>query len=165
MCNTINKQGLGEKFLSSMLVKNVPGLCVEVKEAMEMLEIDKNCDLLKMEGKEIRKQLKKKVVKIQKERIVGKMLEESKADRILLNKFEFDGREKRYLCELPFDEARIIFMLRSRMFPTKKKVDRVTNVSSVVMLLEESNEKLSARAKKLLLVKNRLEKINISHDV
>ena len=33
------------------------------------------------------------------------------------------------------------------------------------MLLEESNEKLSAGAKKLLLVKNRLEKINISHDV
>ena len=53
VCNTINKQGLGEKLLSSMLVKNVPGLCVEVKDAMDMLEIDKNCDLLKMEGKKL----------------------------------------------------------------------------------------------------------------
>ena len=121
------------------------------------------------------------------------MLEESKADRILLNKFEFDGREKRYLCELPFEEARIIFMLRSRMFPIKENFegrwgnecefcceaesdihlfsctgyrDLLNDVSyEMFMLLEESNEKLSYGAKKLLLVKIRLEKFNISHDV
>ena len=33
--------------------------------------------------------------------------------------FTFDGKMKVYLVELPFLEARIIFMYRSRMFPTR----------------------------------------------
>ena len=45
---------------------------------------------------------------------------ESKADRILLNHFVFDRKPKSYLLELPFVEARVIFMLRSRMFSTKE---------------------------------------------
>ena len=47
------------------------------------------------------------------------MLLESKCDRLLLNDFNFDGKPKKYLVELPFNEARVIFMLRCRMFPTK----------------------------------------------
>ena len=47
------------------------------------------------------------------------MLLESKSDRLLLHNFNFDGQPKRYLVELSFVEARVIFMLRCRMFPTK----------------------------------------------
>ena len=31
----------------------------------------------------------------------------------------FDGKVKKYLLELPFNEARAVFMLRTRMLPTK----------------------------------------------
>ena len=60
------------------------------------------------------------IIVMQKERLVQKMMTESKADRILLNGFNFDGKIKLYLSELPFEEARVIFMLRSRMLPTKE---------------------------------------------
>ena len=42
----------------------------------------------------------------------------SKTDILLLS-FSFDRQMKRYLYELPFPEARIIFMFRCRMFPTQ----------------------------------------------
>ena len=42
----------------------------------------------------------------------------SKTDKILMN-ISYDGRIKDYLLKLPFEEARIIFLWRSRMFPTK----------------------------------------------
>ena len=46
------------------------------------------------------------------------MAQASKPARILLN-FSFDGQIKNYLTVLPFQEARIVFMFRARMFPTK----------------------------------------------
>ena len=51
------------------------------------------------------------------------MLGESRYDRILMHNFEFNGN----LVELVFEEARVKFLLRRRMFPTKKyiKVDRL----------------------------------------
>ena len=64
--------------------------------------------------------MKKKVIEIQRGRIVEKMMGESKADRVLLNNFAFDGKAKSYLSELPFEEASVVFLLRSRMFPTKE---------------------------------------------
>ena len=36
-----------------------------------------------------------------------------------LHNFQFDGKMQKYLIELPFEEARVVFMLRVRMFPTK----------------------------------------------
>ena len=47
------------------------------------------------------------------------MLKESKADRILLKGFAFDGRTISYLRDEPFPEARAVFTLRARMLPTK----------------------------------------------
>ena len=50
--------------------------------------------------------------------MIERMMKATKTDKILLN-FSFDGKTKQYLQQLPFKEARIIFMLRARMFPTK----------------------------------------------
>ena len=129
--------------------------------------------------------MKKKIVVMQKERLVEKMLSESKSDRILLHNFHFDGKPKRYLTELPFEEARVIFMLRSRMFPTKdnfkgrwgvecvhcEAIESDVHLFSCVgycdilcgvqydifMNLDVPIEELSDGAKKLLKVKERLE--------
>ena len=65
-----------------------------------------------------RKLLKRKLTEIQRRRLVESMMKASKTDSMLLN-FSYDGGMKGYLLQLPFNEARIIFMLRSRMFPTK----------------------------------------------
>ena len=46
------------------------------------------------------------------------MLMQSKTDRLLINSFHFDGQRKAYL-DLPFHCARIVFMVRCRMMPTK----------------------------------------------
>ena len=46
------------------------------------------------------------------------MMKASKTDSLLLN-FDYDGKMKSYLLKLPFHEARIIFLLRARMFPTR----------------------------------------------
>ena len=59
------------------------------------------------------------MVAVQQKRLATKMLEVSKTDRMLFSGFRFDGKVKKYLEELNFDEARVIFLLRSRMFPTK----------------------------------------------
>ena len=42
-----------------------------------------------------------------------------KADHLLLHSFSFDGKRKRYL-DLPFHLARVVFMVRCRMLPTKE---------------------------------------------
>ena len=188
--NIINKNGLGKKLLCTMMEKNVPGFCVELREALEIMNVNEDDEILRKDGKEIRKELKKQIVKIQKERLVEKMLGESKADRVLLNNFKFDGKVKKYLTELPFEEARVVFMLRSRMFPTKDNFkgrwgiecdfchenetdvhlfscvaynDLLRDVEyDMFMTLDRSMEELSIGARRLLLVKDRLENINVS---
>ena len=62
--------------------------------------------------------MKKKLVEMQKKRLIKGILTSSKCDGFITN-FTFDGVMKRYLNELVFSEARIIFMYRARMFPTK----------------------------------------------
>ena len=129
---------------------------------------------------------------IQKERLVERMFTESKSDRLLLNNFQFDGKAKNYLIELPFEEARVVFMLRSRMFPTKenfkgrwgveceycKAVESDVHLFSCTgykdlldgvdfdtfMKLDRSAEDLLAGARQLLKVKERLEMFNTSQD-
>ena len=98
----------------NMYRNKVPGFCTAVSEARKMF---------KLEGKENvndkkREYLKRKMIEIQKERIIQGMLASSKCDGMLMN-FSFDGKMKRYLTDLPFREARIIFMYRAKMFPTK----------------------------------------------
>ena len=127
---------------------------------------------------------------MQKERLVRKMMTESKADRVLLNGFNFNGKMKSYLSELPFNEARIIFMLRSRMLPTKDNFhgrwgdeckfcaslesdmhlfscagyrDLLEGINfDMFMTLDGSSDDLSLGAKQLLKVKERLEVFNTS---
>ena len=188
--NTLNQDGLGSKLLREMMEKNVPGFCVEVKEALKIMELNENSELLLQNCEKIREVLKKKIICIQKERLVENMLQESKSDRLLLYNFQFDGKAKNYLKELPFNEARVVFMLRCRMLPTKDnfkgrwgtECEYCGSVESDVHLfscagytdllsgarydmfmnLDVSMDELSAGAKKLLKVKNRLELSNTS---
>ena len=51
-------------------------------------------------------------------RIKEEMVLASKTDGLLLNYFHFDGKLKKYL-DLPFQHAKVIFLIRCRMFPTK----------------------------------------------
>ena len=147
-------------------------------------------ELLK-EGKELRQVLKSKIIEIQRERLVDQMLKESKCDRLLLHKFQFDGKIKKYLVDLPFEEARVVFMLRVRMFPTKNNFkgrwgsdecsycgclesdvhlfscvgynDLLGDVNfDMFMTLEASNEELSFGAQRLMKVVERLELFNAS---
>ena len=60
----------------------------------------------------------KLVVEVQRNRIIQDMLKGSKTDQLLMN-YTYNGHMKEYLLRLPFKEARIIFMWRARMFPTK----------------------------------------------
>ena len=120
-------------------------------------------------------------------------MNESKCDRLLLNNFQFDGKVRKYLYELPFEEARVIFMLRVRMFPTKGNFkgrwgsdeceycgcletdihlftcpgysDLLDGVDFEMFLtLNASNEKLSFGARKMLKVLQRLKTFNASKD-
>ena len=188
--DTLNHDGLGSKLLREMMKRNVPGFCIEVKEALKIMDLDENSELLLKNGEKIREELKKKIISIQKERLVENMLQESKSDRLLLHNFHFDGKTKRYLKELPFDEARVVFMVRCRMLPTKDNfkgrwgsecnycgsVESDVHLFSCVgytdllsgvrydmfMNLDVSVDELSAGAKKLIQVKNRLELFNTS---
>ena len=188
----LSEESLGSTLLREMMKKNVPGFCVELKEALQIMNLNERSELLLKDGKKIREALKKKIVLIQKERLVEKMMSESKSDGILLNNFKFDGRAKKYLIDLPFEEARVVFMLRSRMFPTKDNfksrwgtecefccsVESDVHLFSCVgyrdllsevhydmfMNLNVSTEELSVGAKKLLKVKERLELFNKSDE-
>ena len=102
-----------------MMEKEVPGFCTEVITALEAFDLTKDSEELMLDGKKLRELLKSKIIQIQSERMVKQMLDESKTDRLLLNGFHFDGSVKEYLVKLPFNEARAIFMLRTRMLPTK----------------------------------------------
>ena len=96
---------------------------------------------------------------------------------------------KKYLVDLPFEEARVIFMLRVRMFPTKNNfkgrwgtdecsycgslesdvhlfscvgyIDLLGDINlDMFMNLDVSMDELSAAAKRLLKVVERLELFN-----
>ena len=66
----------------------------------------------------VRKVMKKKLIKKQGEVLFKKMMKESKCDGILFT-FKFNGCMMKYLTELPFNKAQIIFKFGARMFPTK----------------------------------------------
>ena len=189
MLNSEN-DSVGKILLYNMIQNKVPVFCSELDETLELMGLKADDDLLKKSGTEIRCSLKKKIIEIQKNRLVQKMMIESKTDRILLNGFNFDGKMKAYLSELPFHEARVIFMLRSRMMPTKDNFhgrwghecrfcsssesdlhlfscagysDLLEGINfDMFMTLECSLDDLSRGAKQLLKVKERLEVFNTS---
>ena len=100
-----------------MLCKKVPGFCTEVIKACEVFQV--SLDTLKNENN-VREVLKKKAIEIQSIQVLNRMISSSKADRVLLNGFSYDGTAMKYLTELDFQEARAIFMSRYRMWPTKE---------------------------------------------
>ena len=62
--------------------------------------------------------LKGLILNFEKGLLHQSMLMSSKTDNMLAY-FSFNGRMLNYLNELPFLEGRIVFMFRSRMFPTR----------------------------------------------
>ena len=98
----------------SMFDKNVPGFCSAVNNAITIFNLKENP--IDIEDK--RKDLKTRMVQIQRDRILKAMLISSKCNGLILN-FDYDGKMKRYMKVLPFKEAQIIFLYRARMFPTK----------------------------------------------
>ena len=108
---------LSKKIFEAMLCKKVPGFCTEVIKACEVFQV--SLDTLKNENN-VREVLKKKAIEIQSIQVLNRMISSSKADRVLLNGFSYDGTAMKYLTELDFQEARAIFMSRYRMWPTKE---------------------------------------------
>ena len=189
---TLKQEGLGSRLLRSMMAMNVPGFCTEVVKALKTFDLTEDSEELMLDGKNLRELLKTKIIQIQSERMVAQMLKESKTDRLLLNGFHFNGKVKEYLVELPFNEARAIFMLRTRMFPTKDNFkgrwgsecmycgnvesdvhlfscagynDLLGNVNMDLFLsLDATLDELFEGAQKLLKVIERLERFNTSND-
>ena len=189
---TLKQDGLGGRLLRAMMEKEVPGFCTEVITALEAFDLTKDSEELMLDGKKLRELLKSKIIQIQSERMVKQMLDESKTDRLLLNGFHFDGSVKEYLVKLPFNEARAIFMLRTRMLPTKDNFkgrwgtecvycgnvesdvhlftcagynDLLGNVKMDLFLsLDATMDELFEGAQKLLKVIERLERFNTSKE-
>ena len=66
----------------------VPGYCAYVKTLMTKFDFNEINDMLIVP--DIRKEIKKRIVDIQRKLLFSKMLEASKTDGMLLN-FKFDG--------------------------------------------------------------------------
>ena len=107
---------ISKKLLTSMLEKEIPGFCMSLRGSLNLLGLSSISEIDNESDK--RKHLKKLIVNIQRTRVIEEMLMLSKTDRMLINA-NYDGQVKGYLLKLPFEEARIIFMWRCRMFPTK----------------------------------------------
>ena len=115
---TMNKEDdrVAKKLLSSLMEKKVDGFCTEVMDVCRLLNLSFD-DLLC--EKDVRKKLKLCVTKVQEQELYKRMMVSSKMDGVLLNRFCYDGKIKKYLLELDFVEARAVFMMRYRMLPTK----------------------------------------------
>ena len=96
--------------------KKVPGFCTTLEDSLSLIGI-KNIHVLDEENDK-RKYLKRLAIETQSNRIIENMLKGSKTDQLLMN-FTYNGHMKEYLVKLPFEEARMIFMWWSKMFPTK----------------------------------------------
>ena len=107
---------ISRRLLTSMMEKRVPGFCTNLEESLKLLGIDNITQLSHLMDK--RKYLKEAMIEQQRKRIVIEMSKGSKTDDFLTN-FSYNGRVKDYLLKMPYEEARIIFMWRSKMFPTK----------------------------------------------
>ena len=109
---------VAKQLLQAHLQKNVPGFAQQVVEICGKIFGCTLQSLVEMSG-EVRPILKEKLVSLQSERLMSQMLTQSKTDGLLMNSFNFSGRMKPYL-DLPFSQARIIFMVRCRMILVKE---------------------------------------------
>ena len=107
---------IDKQLFKIMYSKGIPGFCQELNSALELFKVSSIDEVLSY--KDIRKEMKKKVIAYQKEVLLKKLLCMSKSDGVALF-FDFMGKEMKYL-QLPFHKARAILLLRSRMFPTRK---------------------------------------------
>ena len=99
-----------------MYLKKIPGYCSLVDEGLKLFGIE-NLQYFDKVSDE-RELLKGMMIKVQHNRLIEEMLKLSKTDGLLKN-FSYDGQMKGYLLQLPFHESKEIFLIRSRMFPTK----------------------------------------------
>jgi hypothetical protein len=189
MCDVMKKEGsVAKELLQKMRKKQVPGFCTDLEMALQKFGLSESSELFSKSKEVIRETLKKMIIEIESKQLAMRMLSESKCDRLLLNGYAFNGKMKRYLTELPFEEARTVFMLRSRMFPTKENFkgrwgtdctyckspetdmhlfacagyrDLLKGTTfDTFMVLDTDMESLSVAAKCLLKVKERLELTN-----
>lgn len=107
---------IAKKLFSTLFDMQVVGFCTEVTEACQILDVSLE-DLVI--ANDVRKSMKDKAVTLQEQELFQRMALSSKMDKILLNDFCYDGKVKRYLLELNFEEGRAVFMMRYRMLPTK----------------------------------------------
>ena len=107
---------IAKQLFDSMYMKKIPGFCTLLDEALNLLGVYglEHFDNISNE----REAIKDILTKIQHNRLVEEMLRLTKTDALLLN-FDYNGKMKDYLLKLPFHEAKMIFLIRSRMFPTK----------------------------------------------
>jgi hypothetical protein len=112
----MDENRIAKKLFEKMYEKKVPGFCTQISVDLNELRVGTLHELSLL--KDPRAMLKERVVEIQRSVLVEKMAKASKTDDLMLN-FSYDGKMKPYLRDLPFEEARIIFMYRARMFPTK----------------------------------------------
>ena len=107
-----------KQLLQVMLQKKVPGFATEVMEISSVIFGTDLGTLVEFEG-DLRVCLKDKLIDRQRNKLMKEMMLLSKADNLLLNSFCFNGKRKSYL-DLPFHLARVVFMVRCRMLPTKE---------------------------------------------
>ena len=106
---------IAKKLLFPMIEKEVPGFCTQLSDILLKYEISLE-DLAGVKNK--REVARGKIVDFEKVLLQQSMLMGSKTDHMLA-KFQFNGKMLEYLKDLSFDEGRIVFMFRSRMFPTR----------------------------------------------
>ena len=107
---------VAKQLFQSLMKKKVDCFCTEVLDVCRIFNV--SFDEM-LEERDVRKKLKSIVIRIQEQELYKRMLISSKMDGALMNGFCYDGKVKRYLLELDFAEARVIFMMRYRMLPTK----------------------------------------------
>ncbi len=107
---------IAKKLLEALMQKNVDGFCTELSQACSILSVELDKVLNAVNAREY---LKRAVTKLQSHILLRKMMLSSKTDMALLAGFSFHGYAKKYLHRLNFEDAKIIFMSRYRMWPTK----------------------------------------------
>ena len=112
----MNSSRIAKQLFDKMYEKGIPGFCTNVSDSLKLLKFDNLMFFDQIQNE--RKTIKEKLVEIQERRLIEGMMKLSKTDGILEN-FKFEGRTKEYLLKLPYNESKVIFMLRTRMFPTK----------------------------------------------
>ena len=106
---------IAKRLLVPMMLKEVPGYCSHTKVLLK--KYDTSLEQMHIVDNK-RKFMKAKVVGYEYEMLIKSMMKGSKTDALVMN-YKYDGKMKTYLHDLPFKQSRIIFIFRSRMFPTR----------------------------------------------